>query len=416
MSPLPTRRVLAGLVVVLSCAAAVAGPTVASAAPAQVTTTVDGAAEALRRDPVYVVEGAERALSDADAEALRSQIRSSGEPIFVAVLPGSVAPSSSDADALPGTLARATGLAGTYAVVVGDRFRATSDQVADAGGLATASFQEAASGGAAAVLQRFVERVGSAEDGGSSTGGASGGGGSETSNGEAGGSLVPLALLGAGAGALWVRSGRKRRRRQQEDQAELAADVQLLRAELAVLSDDVLRLEPEVALHPDARLDYDAAVQRFRAASAALDYADDPLDLVRVERVVDEARYTMARAQAIVRGHEPPPPPEHLQRPGRHDEPPLGIDEQGVPVYIGMGPMYGGGWFGGGGGGGLFSGLLLGSMLGGWGWGGGFGHHHDGGGFFGGGDGGGFGGGDFGGGFGGGDWGGGGGDVGGGDW
>ena len=41
-------------------------------------------------------------------------------------------------------------------------------------------------------------------------------------------------------------------------------------------------LEDEVALHPEASEDYDAAANRFKAASAALDYADEPIDLERV--------------------------------------------------------------------------------------------------------------------------------------
>ncbi len=191
----------------------------------------------------------------------------------------------------------------------------------------------------------------------------------------------------------------------------------MLRAELSVLADDVVRLEPEIELHPEARTDFDAAVSRYRAAQAAMDYADQPVDLVRVERVVAEARYSMDRARAIIEGREPPPPPEELQRPGRHGEPAVTLDDARQPAYVGYPGGFQGGWFGGTGSG-LFSGLLLGSLLfGGFGGYGGTtiinegGDGGDGGGDFGGGD---FGGGDFGGGdFGGGDFGGG--DFGGGD-
>ena len=64
-----------------------------------------------------------------------------------------------------------------------------------------------------------------------------------------------------------------------------------------MLADDVVRLEPEVEIHPEARSDFDAAVNRYRAAQAAIDYADQPLDLVRVARVIAEARYSMDRAR-----------------------------------------------------------------------------------------------------------------------
>ena len=53
------------------------------------------------------------------------------------------------------------------------------------------------------------------------------------------------------------------RRRRRADEAERVraeeADRQLLRAEVSVLADDVVRLEPEIQLHPDACNDFDAA-------------------------------------------------------------------------------------------------------------------------------------------------------------
>ena len=124
-----------------------------------------------------------------------------------------------------------------------------------------------------------------------------------------------LLVGGAGAAGLWAwRSSKKRKAAAAERARAEEADRQMLRAELSVLADDVVRLEPEIELHPEARTDFDAAVSRYRAAQAALDYADQPVDLVRVERVVAEARYSMDRARAIIDGREPPPPPEELQR------------------------------------------------------------------------------------------------------
>ena len=41
-------------------------------------------------------------------------------------------------------------------------------------------------------------------------------------------------------------------------------------------------LEPDVSLHPDARPDYDAGVTRYQSAKAALEYADDRIDLVYI--------------------------------------------------------------------------------------------------------------------------------------
>jgi hypothetical protein len=306
----------------------------AVAVPGQTTTDViDEAAASLRSDNVYVDPAADRALTDAEADELRAHIADSGAAVFVAILPAT----GDDVDSLPGRLAAATGLAGEYAVIAGSSFRATSGEAA------TAAFQSASDEGELAVLLAYVDEVADPGSAGSSSGSGSDGGGDD-----GGTSWLPIALLGAGGVGLVAAMRRRRRQEAAEEDRAMAADVQMLRAELSVLSEDVLRLEPQIALHPEAREDYEAATDRFRAASAALDYADEPVDLIRVERVVSEARYAMARARAIVAGHQPPPPPAELQRPGRHDEPPLAVDEYGRPVYVGGGTFYGGGWFGGG--------------------------------------------------------------------
>ncbi len=136
-----------------------------------------------------------------------------------------------------------------------------------------------------------------------------------------------------------------------------------MRAELSVLADDVIRLEPRVVLNETSRDDYEAATHRYRVAQAALDYAKEPVDLVRVQRVVDEANWSMSRARAILEGRQPPDPPSPLQRPGPHGEPAVGVDDGLQPVYVDSPAAFRSGWFSGGGG--LFGGLLLGSMLGG---------------------------------------------------
>ena len=423
------------LTVLSLTAVLVAGP-----ASAQIG-VLDAAASSLRNDPVYVDPAADRAddLDEGAVADLRQRIRSSGSAIFLAVLPASaVGEAGGDVNRLPQELAARTGLAGTYGVVAGNSFRAgsSSGPPGRAGNLATQAFQANSEDGTEAVLSDFVARVAEAEDGQGSASGQSPSGQSplgEESGDDGGGgsSALPLLLLvGAGGAGLWF----WRRKRGREKAAEDQRNRSVLEAQLAVLADDVVNLGPSVDLHPDARPDYDAAVSRYRVAQAALENTGDPIDLVRVGRLLDEAQYAMSRAKAAVEGREPPPPPDDLTRPGRRGEPPVDLDEDGRPAYVGAGssPFYGGGWFGGGGG--LMTGLFLGSMLGG-GWGGGWGGHDtnvyvdnsDGGGD--GGDGGGgdggdwgggdigggdWGGGDFGGGFGGGDFGGG--DIGGGDW
>ena len=411
----------------------------ATPALAQSTGILDRAAASLRNDPVHVDPQAERAsaVDDGAIADLRQRIRASGTAIFLAVLPASAAAEAGgDVNRLPEELATRTGLAGTYGVVAGNSFRAgsSSGPPGRAGSLATAAFQASSDDGTAAVLADFVDRVAdgqSSQDAPSASPIDGSGDSASRDSGGGGSSALPLLLLvGAAGGGLYFWQRKKARTRAAEDQRNRS----VLEAQLAVLADDVVNLESLVDLHPDARPDYDAAVSRYRVAQAALENSGDPIDLVRVGRLLDEASYAMSRAKAAVEGREPPPPPPELARPGRRGEPPVDLDDDGRPAYVGYGssPFYGGGWFGGGGG--LMTGLFLGQMLGG-GWGGG-GHDTNvyvdnsggdsgggdggdggvGGGDWGGGD---LGGGDFGGDFGGGDFGGGdwgGGDIGGGDW
>ena len=136
----------------------------------------------------------------------------------------------------------------------------------------------------------------------------------------------------------------------------------MLRAELSVLSDDVLRLEPQITLKPEARDDYEAALHRYRIAQEALEDTDARIDLFRVQRVVDEASWWMARARARLDGRHPPGPPPALQRPGQTGEPALRLEPGNSPRYVGSQASFETGWFSVGPG--LFGGLLIGSILG----------------------------------------------------
>lgn len=381
--------------------------------------SLDDAATALRRDPVYNHPEAERRLSDAEVASIRQRISDGSTPIFVAVLPSrAIEEAGGNANGVAARVGSLTGLRGTYAVLAGDSFRAASNVLPGgrAGELATDAFTDRRVDGPAAVLSAFVERVQTTTTGvsggqGSDPFGSSGDGNGNGNGSPSGGSglLVPLLLLGGIAAFFMVRSSNKRRA--QERQLVLGGREDL-RAELNVLANDVMRLEPDVAIHPEARSDYEAAVARFQWLQVAIDSIDSEDDIPRLRRAMTEARYAMARAQAAVRGQTPPAPPIDLRDSGPSGEPAVRVGRRGEPEYDGYGP---GAWGGGGffGGNGMLSGLLIGSMLGGslGGWGasadsGASEQGHDdgwdgGGGDFGGGD---FGGGDFGGGdFGGGD-------------
>ena len=162
--------------------------------------------------------------------------------------------------------------------------------------------------------------------------------------------LLPFALVLLMAGLARRRLRPSRSRAGSFTEHDDTTNEQVLRAELSVLADDVIRLEPQVALNEKSRDDYEAATHRYRVAQAALDYAKEPVDLVRVQRVVDEANWSMARARAILEGRQPPAPPPPLQRPGPHGEPAVGVDDGQQPVYVDSPAAFRSGWFSAGGG------------------------------------------------------------------
>lgn len=190
---------------------------------------------------------------------------------------------------------------------------------------------------------------------------------SSRSGGGGGFFLLLLPLLVFFVFARLIRGGRRRSARSmayEPAHQDSRASAPMIRAELSVLADDVLRLEPQVVLNDAARDDYEAATHRYRVAQAAIDQAHDEVDLVRVQRVVDEARWSMSRARAILAGRTPPEPPADLQLPGARGEPAVQLDARRNPVYVDSPAPFQSGWFSTGTG--MFGGLLLGSMLGGW--------------------------------------------------
>jgi hypothetical protein len=408
---------------------------VALVAPAQALAgaLVDRAVQGLQSDNVYVDAGANPKLSDADAEQLRERIAGSGAgPIYVAVVPRAIVrEAGGDPTQALDQIARGINRHGTYVIVAGRTIRALSDQLdaGEAGKLATEAIGAHKSDGLGAILLDFVDRTAAARSNGGSGGGDGGGSGS--------GGFIVLGLIGAGGvAAFFVR--RKRRRVAAAEFAEAKHDA---RDDLVALGDDIRALDVDVEMptvDPQAKADYDHAVDRYTEAEQQWEAARRPQELAPVGAALEEGRWAMSSAKARMEGKEPPerrPPcffdPRH--GPSTRDvlwSPPYG-EERLVPAceadalrvergddpeprevlrggqrvpYWNAGPAYGpfaGGFFGGYGGG-LLPGLLIGSTLGGA-WGPGVAYGGDGGqgdGGQGGGDfgGGGLGGGDFGGG------------------
>jgi hypothetical protein len=397
---------------------------------------VGDAAAALQRDPVYVDPAAERAISAADAEALRRRIDERGAgPLYLAVLPESAKRAGGgSAQGVAQAIAQRLGRPGAYAVVAGRSFSAgsTDPDLRGVCAQATAALEASRDRGTAAVLLDFVDRVGQLRAGGSpgsGSGGSGGGGGIPAA--------VLLPLLALGGGALLL----SRRRRRREQEAELAELRENVRDDLVALGDDIRALDLDVEMpgvDPRAKGDYDRAVAAYDRADTLVERARTPEDFEPVGAALEEGRYAMTAAKERLAGRQPPertPPcffdPRHGPSSREVEWAPYGGAPRLVPAceadaqrvergedpearevlvggrrmpYWSAGPMYApfaGGLFGGFGGGllpGLLMGTMLGGSLGGWGMGDAYASGGDwGGGDWGGGDfsGGDFGGGDF---------------------
>jgi len=356
---------------------------------------IDRAVDALRIDPVFVDPTAERAISDTDADQLRERIADADAgPVYVAILPdGARNEAGGDPDQVVSMVISGLGRDGTYAIVVGNRFRAASNVMppGEAGELATAALDEHRGEGVAATLLGFVDRVEQRARGGE------GGRSEEGRDGPGIGVIVPL-LAAGGLGFFLFRRFR-RRREVGVDVAEVKAAAQ---EDLLALAEDIRNFDLDVQMpgaSAQARADYERALSMYEKADRALDRARRPEDLEEVTVAIEEGRWAMASAKARLEGREPPerrPPCFFDPRHGPSDRdvewsPPWGAPrlvpaceadaqrvEQGLEpasreVMVGgrrtpywdAPPAYGpwaGGFFGGFGG--LFPGLLLGSMLG----------------------------------------------------
>ena len=430
-----------GLVLAAALAAALA-----LGATARAGERIDAAVAALQSGPVYVDPDAELAIGGADQARLRAAIDSSGAgPVYVAILPSAAEnETGGNPDGVLQAIHDGLSRPGTYAVVVGRHFRAGSDGVLAqgvAGRLATEALDAHRGEGVTATLIDFVRRVAHARQNG-----AVPGGGTNNQPGTAGGVLIGLLVLG-GLTFLGFRAIHGRRRQE----AELAEVKAAAHDDLIALADDVQKLEQPVETNEQAKHEYEQALEDYDTASGAFDRARRTKELEAVTSSLEEGRYHMAAAQALLAGKKPPerrPPcffdPRHGPSTREVDWAPPGGAPRKVPaceadalaaergeqpasreviaggrrVPYWNAPPYFGPWAGGyfmpfGGTGflsGLFVGELLGGAYGGWGYGswagsgaaGGFGSWSGGGGGdFGGGMS--FGGGDFGGGGGGGD-------------
>jgi hypothetical protein len=378
---------------------------VLAAAPASAATAAEVAA-ALKQSPVYIDPAAE---ADVSKDQVVDRVRDAGTPIYVAVLPNAARDEYGGSLAeLAKAIAMGVGRDGSYMVVSGGDWEAGNVGGTIPRGQASALANQAANDHPndpeAAVLQ-WIDGVSAAAKGEPASDGGGGGGGAGI------GTIAVLVAVVAGGGALLFSSRRRRREREAERQRQLEEVKSVANEDLVALANDIQALDIDTSMpdaDPEAVRHYTEAVDQYQKAAAALDKARRTEDLAPMSAALEAGRYSMAATKAILEGRPVPerrapcffdprhgPSVEDVQwaPPGGaprmvpacaadaqrvHD----GLEPESRQVLAGAGggmtpywnaPGYygpwAGGYFGGFPMGGLFTGLALGSLLGG-GWGG----------------------------------------------
>jgi len=115
-----------------------------------------------------------------------------------------------------------------------------------------------------------------------------------------------LVLIAAGVFGAFLVAGRRRREREAQRMAELKKgveeDVTLLGEDIAAL--DLNVMDPD--LDPDARRDYERAMNSYDEAKAATEKAAKPADMEKVTAALEDGRYHMTATRARLAG-EPVP-------------------------------------------------------------------------------------------------------------
>jgi hypothetical protein len=281
------RRLVASFVATLCALGIVVGvaPAAWSAPDVEVA-----AKTILAGDSVYNDPAAENALTSSEVGQLTDQIKATGVPIFVAVLPESAKGGGSVDETLV-AFKDAVGLGGVYAVVAGSQFRAGSTK-GSASDLATTAFQQEKGNGVYAVLTSFVALAGDRFGSGSSSSGSS----------DSSSSGIGLAILGifflfffgiigaviAVIVVVFRRSNKKKAQELADVRKTIDADITEYGERLGSFSlndpdwDDATRADMQRALDS-----YD----RAKSANAAM---RSSADAVNVTTALEDGRYALA--------------------------------------------------------------------------------------------------------------------------
>ncbi len=373
---------LAGLLMAL-------GAALAAAPGAAAASDISAVANGLEKSPVYVDPAASGQLSSADADRLAQQIKDSGKPVFLAVLPADFPTTQEDFTALRA----AVGDPGVYGVQRGDTFSVRADPSV----LSRGEARNLQSLGDSAGLEAYVNAATRDANGTapSSWGGAAADDGVPT------GALVGLgAVAVAGGAGAYVLVKRSKRKKAEETRAALERLRVVVDEDITAFGEELERLD----FHPgekgatDAmREDYERALDSYESAKSIMASAQRPEDVKGVTQALEDGRYSLAVLAARREGralperrlpcffdprHGPSVADASWSPPGgpARDVPVCAADkariddgedpavrtvdtDQGRRPYYDAGPAYGpwaGGYFGGG----ILPGLLVGTMLG----------------------------------------------------
>ena len=286
------RRALATILVF---AVALLTPTAAYAAVQ--TDEVAAVAEQMRGgDPVVSVPGAENALSSSQVDSLTTQVIASEVPIFIGVFPKSVARTGTTDDVLI-ALNEQVGLAGVYAVVVGDQFRAGSTS-GSASDLATRAFQAERDNGVEAVLSEFIalttERF---ADGGTATT-------TSEPSGTSGVFTFVLLAVFVGVFALMAVTLIKARKRAKVQLAEVRTAVD---QDITEFGERLARFDiTDPDFDAEARADLQRALDDYDRAKRASQLMTTAKQAEQVTSALEDGRYSLACVQAQI-DNEPVP-------------------------------------------------------------------------------------------------------------
>lgn len=266
---------------------------VTSGAPAHAQPSVNEIATALRVDPVLNDPLAENALTPGQATELRAQVATAGQPIYVAVLPASALNQTAGdpitPDELLSSIEASVGGGGTFALVVGDSFRAGSS-LQSVTAAANEAFASQSSNGPYAVLSTFVAAVSDQP--------------ADTPSSGMGIVVLVLLAIGIVIALVLLRARRSRRRLEQRRLAQVGA----------TLTEDITEFgerlgqfnQADDRLSDSSRQDLAVALDAYSTASATSAALQSEADVVRTTRALDDGRYALARAAAQMSGHEPP--------------------------------------------------------------------------------------------------------------